>query len=153
MSIPREKEYRPRNNFLTAVLYIVLMTIVIVTLLFLFFYRAFSDFAKEQMIDSTRTVTESVCYSISEMNESIRNLCVSQFSSSDVQYLMHAETVDSMEVQQTITRLKRSAAANLNVQSIVVFNRKTGRIFPRSEGLRILTRTSSESCKSRICRI
>lgn len=135
MNIPREKEYRPRNNFLTAVLYIVLMAIVIVTLLFLFFYRAFSDFAKEQMIDSSRTVTESVCYSISEMNESIRNLCVSQFSSSDVQYLMHAETVDSMEVQQTITRLKRSASANLNVQAIVIFNRKTGRIFSTFRGI------------------
>ena len=65
MGAQRIKPYRPQNNFLTAVLYIVLMMIVIVTILFLFFYRAFSNFAKEQMIDSTRTVTESVCYSIS----------------------------------------------------------------------------------------
>lgn len=135
MGAQRIKPHRPQNNFLTAVLYIVFMMIVIVTILFLFFYRAFSNFAKEQMIDSTRTVTESVCYSISEMNESIRNLCVSQFSSSDVHYLMHAEQIDSIEVQQTIARLKRSASANLNIQSIITYNHQTGRVFSTFRGI------------------
>lgn len=135
MKRPQERAYHPKNNFLTAIFYIALMSIAIVAILFSFFYRAFSNFAKEQTIDASRSITESICNSISEMNDSIRNLCVAQFSGSDVQYLMHAEMLDSIEVQQTIARLKRSAASNLDIQSIITYNYKTGRTISTVRGI------------------
>lgn len=135
MERSKSKSYHPKNNFLTAVFYIALMSIVIVAILFLFFYQAFSNFAKEQTMDASRSITERICYSISEMNDSIRNLCITQFYDSDVQYLMHAEKLDSIEVQQTIARLKRSAASNLDIQSIITYNYKTGRTISTVRGI------------------
>ncbi len=131
----KRRLHRPHNNFLAAVLYTAILVVAVIGLLSAFFYGAFSRFAQNQAIEATRRVTESVCYSISEMNSSIRNLCVAQFSGSEVQYLMHAKDPYDISIQQSIARLKRSASSNLDIQAIITYNYQTNHLYSTYRGI------------------
>lgn len=131
--IPRRD--RARNNFITAVGYIVIMMVAVLSALTLFFYSSFSNYAEEQMAASSLAITDNVCDSITKMNTSIRSLCATLFTSSDVQYLMQVDDPESIKTQQAISHLKNMASANQNIQAIITYNRRNGAVYSTIRGI------------------
>ena len=134
-STVRRNKNREKNSFRNAVFFIALLAAVVALASYLFFYLIFADFTKREASSANSLMTESLTYTISEMDSSIRNFCVSQFFASDIQYLMNVTSPDNMTIQQTITRLKHSAASNLNIQSIAAFNNNTGILYSTLRGI------------------
>ena len=128
-------ENKQRNNFRTSVAYVVLLIIVVATVLYAFYYSAFSRFARSQAIRSNKNITDSLGYSITEMNSSIRSLCASQFSLGDVQYLMHLDHPEPLEVSRVVTRLQHSISSNLYLHSILTYNNHTNEVYSTYRGL------------------
>ena len=128
-------ENKQRNNFRTAVAYVVLLIIVVATVLYAFYYSAFSRFARDQAIKSNKNITDSLGYSITEMNSSIRSLCASQFSLGDVQYLMHLDQPDPLEVSRVVTRLQHSISSNLYLHSVLTYNNHTNEVYSTYRGI------------------
>ena len=117
-----KRNKRQQHNFKKAMISVTLLTILVSVILYAFYYTIFARYAKKQMLQSTQSLTESICYSVTEMNTSIQDLCVSQISASDVQYLMHTDTLDAFELNNTITRLNRSISSNENIHSLIIYN-------------------------------
>lgn len=132
-----QRRSKPRNNFKTAFGYVVILIILVASALYAFYYAAFSRFAKDQAIKAKRTITENLCYSITEMNSSIRSLCATQFSLGDVQYLMHIEeqSADSLDTQRAITRLQHSISSNLYIHSALTYNSHCGQVYSTYRGV------------------
>lgn len=117
-----QRKKHQQHSFKRAVISVAILTVLVSLILYVFYYTMFARYAKKQMLQSTQSLTESICYSITEMNTSIQNLCVSQISAGDVQYLMHTDVLDSFELNNAIARLKRSIGSNGNIHSLIIYN-------------------------------
>lgn len=126
---------KKHRHFRSSIVCLALMIVVVISSLLSFFTISFLKFAKTQALDSTRAMTNLLCTTISEMNRSIRNLCVAQFSGSEVQTLLHAQNTDDVTIQQAIARLKRSASSTLNIHSVITYNLKTGQFYSTHRGI------------------
>lgn len=123
------------GHFRSSILWLAILMIAVVFSLLAFFYLSFFRFAKNQALETTGTVTDAICTSISEMNSSIRNLCVAQFSGTDVRQLLHAQDSDDITIQQSIARLKRSASSTPDIHSIITYNLESGQFFSTHRGI------------------
>ena len=130
-----EEPKRRKNNFRSAIIYVVLLIILVSVILYTYYYFTFSNYAKEKMLQSTQNLTESISFSIAEMNTSIQNLCISLTSLSDVQHLMHTQDPDAMESNQTITKLQYSVNSTPNIHSVLIYNRGLDKTFSSYRGI------------------